>query len=462
MNVNLSSTIKLNPDYVVRLEYFGGILYDKKSMKYYGLNRTVADILYLAQYSPVIKDIVDFLCEAHGLNFSESKATVLDFLNSLLKDDIINVIKDDGPLINMSVVLNSLKQARGFVDKLNYLSAPLTAFLHLTWGCNLRCKYCFLNAPRKTLRKPLTLSEFRRIIDELSEMKTFELCITGGEPLLHPRFLDIVEHAYAKGLALNVTTNGLLLNGHLARTLAGYNVNVQIPLQGSTPKIHEELTGIRGSFNGALRAIRLLNSYKANVSVITVLQKANREDVFEMPQLLADLGVRVWNIVELKPIGRADKSMVISLKERLKILSKLEEEARRLGIRIIAERPFFFVGDDEISQTIRSNEFYKLFTRCGVRAGRYVEITPDGFVYPCDLLLGATFPRLIAGDLRRNTFKEIWHSSEILNKFRNLQQKNMHGKCTSCEYFELCGGKCRALAYVYYGDLYGPDPRCPR
>ncbi|WP_456366447.1 PqqD family protein [Thermococcus sp.] len=89
MNVNLSSTIKLNPDYVVRLEYFGGILYDKKSMKYYGLNRTAADILYLAQYSPVIKDIVDFLCEAHGLNFSESKAAVLDFLNSLLKDNLM-------------------------------------------------------------------------------------------------------------------------------------------------------------------------------------------------------------------------------------------------------------------------------------------------------------------------------------------------------------------------------------
>lgn len=462
MTVDLSSTIKLNPDYVVRLEYFGGILYNKKSMKYYGLNRTAADILYLAQYTPVIKDVVDFLCETHGLNFNESKATVLDFLNPLLKSDIINVIKDDRPLVNMSAVLNSLKQARGFVDKLNYLSAPLTTFLHLTWGCNIKCKYCFLNAPRKPLRRPLTLSEFRRIIDELSEMKTFELCITGGEPLLHPQFLDIVEHAYAKGFALNVTTNGLLLNGHLARALARYRVNVQIPLQGSTQKIHEDLTCMTGSFNGALRAIRLLNSYKANVSVITVLQKANKEDIFEMPQLLADLGVRVWNIVELKPIGRADKSMVISLKERLKILSKLEEEAHRLGIRIIAERPFFFVGDGEISQTIRDNEFYKLFTRCGVRAGRYVEITPDGFVYPCDLLLGATFPRLIAGDLHQNTFKEIWHSSEILNKFRNLQQKDMHGKCASCEYFEICGGKCRALAYVYYGDLYGPDPRCPR
>lgn len=460
--ITLDSRIRLNSSYVVRLEYFGGILYDTKSTKYYGLNRTAADILYLLQYSLTPREIVELLSKMYNSNTDELQHVVLNFLNAALNEGMIDIVDGD---IHRSVTLDdiftNLKQLRDFVNKLNYLSAPLTAFLHLTWKCNMRCKYCFLNAPRALLRRPLTLSEFKRIIDELSKIRTFELCITGGEPLLHPMFLDILKYAYTKGLTLNVTTNGILLTRHIANTLAKYNTNVQIPLQGSTQEIHEELTNMKGSFKAALRAIRLLTSSNVNVSVITVLQKANKEDIFEMPKLLAKLGVKVWNIVELKPIGRADKSMTLSLKERFKILSELEKDAHRLGIRIIAERPFFFVGDDKISKTIQSNEFYKLFTRCGVKVGRYVEITPDGFVYPCDLLLGATFPELIAGDLREKSFKEIWHSSEVLNKFRALSQNDMHGKCRSCKYFEICGGKCRALAYVYYGDLYGPDPRCP-
>ncbi len=312
------------------------------------------------------------------------------------------------------------------------------------------------------LREPLTLEEIKKVIDELSEMRTFELCITGGEPLLDQRLPEVVKYACGRGFTVNITTNGLLVNRELAKKLATCKVNVQVPLHSSDFKIHDELTGMPGSFEKAIDTIKLLVNLNMNVSVITILQKANKDDLRNMLPSIKELGVHVWNIVELKPVGRADNSMAIPLKERLKILEELEREANKLGIQIIAEKPFFFVGDKGLSQTLINDEFYKLFTRCGVRTGRYVEITPDGFVYPCDLLLGDTFPNLIAGDLRQNTFKEIWHSSEILNKFRTLKQEDMHGKCKSCIYFDLCGGKCRALAYRYYdGDLYAPDPRCP-
>lgn len=84
---------------------------------------------------------------------------------------------------------------------------------------------------------------------------------------------------------------------------------------------------------------------------------------------------------------------------------------------------------------------------CGVQ---YLRITPEGKVTPCPYL-----PRE-AGDLRQQSFKEIWEQSPLLTEIRRGQ---LGGKCGQCEYREICGG-CRARAFADEGDMMAADESC--
>ncbi|MBA3060334.1 MAG: SPASM domain-containing protein, partial [Nitrospirae bacterium] len=78
-------------------------------------------------------------------------------------------------------------------------------------------------------------------------------------------------------------------------------------------------------------------------------------------------------------------------------------------------------------------------------------IDVDGNVLPCSY-----FPKP-AGNIRQQSFKEIWENSELFRELRDF--KKYKGKCGSCEYINVCGG-CRARAYSIYGDYLEEEPFC--
>jgi len=87
---------------------------------------------------------------------------------------------------------------------------------------------------------------------------------------------------------------------------------------------------------------------------------------------------------------------------------------------------------------------------CGV--GRaYCSIQPDGIVTPC------VFMPIPVGDLKRQSFREIWNNSPILKELRI--REDLEENCGICEYRAVCGG-CRARAYAYFGNYKAADPGC--
>jgi radical SAM protein with 4Fe4S-binding SPASM domain len=103
-----------------------------------------------------------------------------------------------------------------------------------------------------------------------------------------------------------------------------------------------------------------------------------------------------------------------------------------------------------------TNNFYRKFAAYlgGCPAGRiYCNIQPNGNVTPCMFM--PTYP--VAGNLREQTFEEIWNSPT----FEALRDRtNIKGKCGECRFVDVCGG-CRAKAAAYEGDYCASDPTCP-
>jgi MoaA/NifB/PqqE/SkfB family radical SAM enzyme len=106
-------------------------------------------------------------------------------------------------------------------------TAPRMVFFAITSHCDLSCTTCQFPQIPIDERKHVDYDASRKAIDMLAENDVRLISITGGEPLTHPRFLDICRHIDSKGLMISyVATNGLLLDDRIARELSGLNINI--------------------------------------------------------------------------------------------------------------------------------------------------------------------------------------------------------------------------------------------
>lgn len=84
----------------------------------------------------------------------------------------------------------------------------------MTTMCNLRCPYCFaiewMHGKSSSITMPLSMSE--KILDFLRSIGMEEFRMVGGEPTLHPDFVEFVDRVMASGLILHLFTNGLWSN----------------------------------------------------------------------------------------------------------------------------------------------------------------------------------------------------------------------------------------------------------
>src|SRR5512143_1047967 len=172
-----------------------------------------------------------------------------------------------------------------------------TFYIYLSDNCNLRCRHCWI-VPRFTDGKP----DAGRVVDvdallvAVREAKTLGLSsakLTGGEPLLHPRFMEVVERLSAEGLNLYMETNGTLLTAEAARHLKGNTKLsfVSISLDGADAATHDAFRGVKGAFDGALNGLSYLNDAGfRNTQIIMSVYRGNLSQVEALVQLAVARG----------------------------------------------------------------------------------------------------------------------------------------------------------------------------
>ena len=163
--------------------------------------------------------------------------------------------------------------------------------IEITHHCNLECPICLVENRHRT---EMSLEEFGRTIDGLvaKEGRLDTVNLSGGEPTLHPRFLDLVDLAHRPEIGrVSVSTNGLRIaaDPSFCDELARRNVYVSLQLDGLGD---EELTRLRGRAGiGNVKERALANLEKAGVRtslVATVARGVNEEWVGRCIQLLFD------------------------------------------------------------------------------------------------------------------------------------------------------------------------------
>ena len=403
---------------------------------------------------------------AAGVKVMELVAKTAEKLRGVNEREIRNAFGKPSVRRGRAMVLRSLGEYGITVPQ--KLIAPFLVVRNYTNMCNLRCKHCYQNAG-KPLPDELTREERLNVIEQLDETGVAAIALSGGEPTIHPTFLDAVREFHKRGFYVSVASNGTTITKEKAKAMKEAGVDyVEISVDSVDPKKHDEFRGVPGARERAIEGIK--NSLAAGITtgIATTLTKANLDEIEDMVELALKLGVQRLIFFNFVPVGRGKEilsrdpspeerekalikiaELMMKYKDRLMIATTAPQYARVTlqisGGKIVAGT-HFTPPDLEVASALA-----EFLGGCG--AGRiYCALQPNGAVTPC-----VFFPYVV-GNVRKTHFKKIRRESELFKLLRDRDNPNY--ACSKCPYRYICGG-CRARAFNITGDPLGPDVGCP-
>ena len=306
--------------------------------------------------------------------------------------------------------------------------APLLVQMELTEACNLKCRFCYNS------QKPRYNNAAFRMMDVLSEQGVMQLTLTGGEPLMHPQFFKILDYATSKFPNVMILSNGALMNEDNVKRISSSGVmSVSISIHG-TRSVHEKLTGVIGSFDNSIRAIRnYLEIGRVPVASNFVLNAANKSVLPETAKLFHVMGLKFMTITRFVPVGvgRSATDLEIGVNDML--------EAMRFAHSFMQdnENPHIEFAE-AIPHCIVPQNLEYLANTCSYGYDRfYVDV--NGNMMVCGL---SRIP--LGGNILENSISEIKRNSEVFVKY--MADEHVDDTCRQCDLFSKCHGGCRAAA----------------
>ncbi len=322
------------------------------------------------------------------------------------------------------------------------LCAPVNVTWEITNKCNLSCQHCLSAHQRADGSADMTFEQCRRFIDDLVQLRFFQVNNGGGEPFLREDIIEILEYAHKKGLVTCVSTNGTMVDEALAKKLANMDLlYIQVSLDGATAETNDSIRG-KGSYEKAISGIENLNKYNfPNLSINTVVTRKNFREIKDM-YLLGKKYRAKTRLSRFRPSGSA--------KEVWHDFHLNKEQTLELA-ELLSRYKDVLTGDSFFSITAEDRKHLGL-NMCGA-AKMTCSVAPNGNVYPCAFLQEEEF---FSGNVLDRSFGKIWRDAPVFNMFRNLSITS----CKSCARFDFCHGGCPAIAFFLKKSLNVPDPAC--
>lgn len=214
--------------------------------------------------------------------------------------------------------------------------------LKVGFRCNNFCHFCVQGEKRGSLPAK-DMAQLRQELEAGRKKGRTSLVLTGGEPTLHPKFLDVVACARELGYDdIQVQTNGRLFcyEPFVRKLLAAGVTEFSPSLHGSRPEIHDFLTGSPGSFLQTVSGIRNVKKLGARVITNSVVTKPNYRDLPELARLLVSLGVDQYQFAFIHIGGRAaqNKDWIVPRKALIEPWVKRGlDVGRAAGVRVMTE-----------------------------------------------------------------------------------------------------------------------------
>lgn len=288
---------------------------------------------------------------------------------------------------------------------------PFGLSIEPTTACNLHCAEC--PSGLNLLKRPkgnILLSDFYKIIDELSPYLMSLILYFQGEPFLHKNLFELITYASNKKIYTITSTNGHFLTKENCEKIIETRLDkLIISLDGTNQEVYSQYR-IGGDFqtviNGIKQLILIKEKLKSRIPFVELqflVTRNNEHQINEIKQLAKELKV---DKLSLKTAQIYDYKNGNSLIPKLRKYSRYKKNRN---------------GSYSIKNTMQN--------RCK-RAWTTSVITWNGDVLPCCFDKDADFKM---GNLKEKSFKEIWHSLKY-QSFRKKIRNNRKSieMCKNC------------------------------
>lgn len=331
----------------------------------------------------------------------------------------------------------------------------------VTRSCNLSCAHCRGSATPASYSGELTTDECFHLIGQILEVGSPIIILTGGEPLVRSDILQIAKYAADKGARVVMGTNGTLLSQEMAIKLKDVPVSrLGISLDFPVDKLQDNFRGQTGAFAAAVAGIANARKAGIEVQINSTITRLNVNYLEELIALAMKTGAVAFHPFMLVPTGRGKglKSLELSPEKYEETLNWIYDRQMELGDRMFfkpTDAPHYMRVVQQRQNQEKGNgaklDPVNRITRGCLAGTGFCFISYQGKVKGCGYL------DVEAGDIRKESFSQVWNHSPLFTKLRDLS--NIKGKCGICEYKKVCGG-CRARAYETTGDYLDAEPYC--
>ncbi|MSQ01846.1 MAG: radical SAM protein [Myxococcales bacterium] len=296
-------------------------------------------------------------------------------------------------------------------------SKPLTMLFLVNRGCNLRCSFCDLWDRPENVPTELALA----LLDESAAIGTRVLVLTGGEPLLHPGLTDIVRRARSLGMAVNVTTNGTLVDRHLERLAGAGLTSMSFSIDG-LPETHDRLRGQVGAHARTWRQLqRTVADGRVDTAVYFTVTNQNVRELVAVYEATRAVGARF----DFWPVNDAPQLYLTSEDDQRAWLDAVATLSQR-DADVAAKAHYY-------AESLRYHAGERGPVRCLGLVDQY-GVTYEGDLLPCCVWGG---DGLKVGNVFRTPLSTLWRAPEVQRHREHLWGKGCSAGCYNHSLYEL-------------------------
>ena len=339
----------------------------------------------------------------------------------------------------------------------------------ITGKCNYNCLHCFNAADNAPLMSEFTLEEAMKLLNEAQECGINAFTITGGEPMLHKYFFEIIDGIYKREMYVEeLNTNGFFINQTSLDKLKEIGCKPLFKISFDGLGYHDWLRNRRGAEEDALRAIELCIQNGFRVKIQTNVHRLNVGSMLDTATKLNKMGVSEMRIIRTTEAPRwvqngGDNTLTLSAYFD-RMLEFLEEYKKTDCSMEVDIWQFVHVYPKNKCYRPRAvecahGEYRENLPVCRGNRGM-VAVAANGNLFPCHQMSGYyeghgwTLGNIKKEGLRKY-LQEGSYLDEVCTTVKDLKEKNE--RCAACKWFKHCVGGCRAIGLALTGDKFGTD-----
>lgn len=441
-------------DYLIRIEEFGGVIFNLKNFKRIEINKD--EVIFLKTLELCgNKEIAKKITQKYNENY------VIDF-DKYEKIGLINNLVCNSKKNDYITTKQKIEEKINYVNNSNHLISPLEMTIYPTLKCNLDCRFCFISNLNSNIYEEKNADYWIGIIREAYENDVLSISILGGEPTLYYDIDKLLYGINKIGIITTITTNASMIRDSTFNIIVNSkNITPVISLQCLSDK-NESLMGTKSSEQ--VNLIKRFREKGKKVRLNSVYTEQTFNEIYDLLDFAIDVGIDRISFAtyfgsnpqnNLSCNHNFNDSRELDEKIYEYIINKYGEEV----INYAVEGCMLFTAYPEIEKEMKYlSTFDKQYYGC--RAGKSkLEIFPDGTVMPCVLFQNNAKCNF---KISHNNFKDTWKYNKFLNELRDIEVENE--SCDKCGFKEICKGGCPAEKMDIYGENYKKqrDKKCVR